>query len=694
MKKYILTLGLLVPTLLFGQIDRSIRPTAAAAPIINIKDSKVYTLDNGITVILSENHQIPRVSFNLVMGSDPRLEREKAGLSDIAGSLILSGTENRTKDVLDNEIDYIGASLSADNNSIYLSCLTKHMDKGLTIMADVVNNANFPEDEVARIISQNESGLLSAKSDPATMASNAESAATFPKGHPYGEIMTEESLVHIDRASIVDYYKQTFTPNGAYLVVVGDINLEETMAAVEKYFAEWQGGSVYNEEWGTGKFNTGNRVVFVKKPGAVQSAVNVSFAMNIKPGDKDYMALNVLNSILGAGGFASRLMQNLREDKAYTYGCYSRANVTNDGSWLSAGGNFRNEVTDSAITQILFELDKIINDYVTDDELSLMKSSMSGSFARSLERPSTVARFALNIIKNDLPKDYYQTYLKQLDAVTKEDILMVAQKYFSADKCNIIVVGNEDVLPSLMKFDADGDIEKMDAFGNPVKEVIPSDLTADEILSKYIAAITNNLSGKKLAKKLKKVKSMEEILELSMDQIPFPMKAINSWIAPNKTLKKVEGSGLVLQLSYFDGTSGYNVDARQEKTIMTDDEVKAELKKTGLIPEMNYGASAMHYDVTGIEKKNGKDCYVMRLNDGKDISYEYFDKATFMKVATTSIQVSGENAVESTTSYSEYKETEGILFPTSYTIVTGDIIFKGKLVSRTFNADIDMEKFK
>ncbi|MFT5777344.1 MAG: zinc protease [Crocinitomicaceae bacterium] len=685
MRKYILTLGLLLPTLLFGQIDRSIRPTAAAAPIINIKDSKIFTLDNGITIILSENHKIPRVSFNLVMGSDPRLEREKAGLSDIAGSLILSGTENRTKDELDNEVDYIGATLNADNNSIYLSCLTKHMDKGLTIMADVLNNANFPGEEFERIISQNESGLLAAKSDPGAMASNAESAATFPKGHPYGEIMTEESLLHIDRESIIEYYRQMFTPNGAYLVVVGDINLEETTAAVNQYFAEWQGERVYKEEWGTGKFNAGNRVVFVKKPGAVQSAVNISFAMNIKPGHEDYLKLTVLNSILGAGGFASRLMQNLREDKAYTYGCYSRANVTNDGSWMTAGGNFRNEVTDSAITQILFELDRIIDDYVTDDELSLIKSSMSGSFARSLERPTTVARFALNIIKNELPKDYYQTYLKQLDAVTKEDILMVAQKYFTANKCNIIVVGNEEVLPSLLKFDADGEIEKMDAFGNIVKEVIPSDLTADVILSNYVDAITNNLSRKKLAKKLKKIASMTEVLELTMDQIPFPMTATNVWTSPNVVLKKVEGGGMVFQYSYFDGANGFEVDMQGDTTVMSPEDISAEQKKTGLIPEINYATSTMKYSVTGIEKKNGKDCYVLKLNDGKSEVYEYFNKETFMKVATTSIEVTGDNAVESTVSYGDYVETEGILFPNTYTITNGAVVFKGKLVSRAFN---------
>jgi predicted Zn-dependent peptidase len=144
--------------------------------------------------------------------------------------------------------------------------------------------------------------------------------------------------------------------------------------------------------------------------------------MDILTGDKNQLPLTVLNGIFGGGGFGTRLMQNLREDKAYTYGCYSSLNVTENGSWLSIGGNFRNAVTDSAITQILFELDNITKGTVKDEELNLTKSSMAGGFARSLERPQTIAQFALNIIKNKLSKDYYQTYLQRLDAITKEDV--------------------------------------------------------------------------------------------------------------------------------------------------------------------------------------------------------------------------------------------------------------------------------
>jgi zinc protease len=701
MKKYIIALGLFVPTLLFGQIDRSVRPEAAPAPTINIKDSKVFETDNGITVILSENHKIPRVSYNLVMGSDRKLEKERAGLADIAGTLIMSGTSNRSKDVLDNEIDNIGATLSADNNSIYMSSLTKHSNKGLTLMTDVLMNANFPQSEVDRIIKQSEANLTSTKSDAGSMARNAESVANFPKGHPYGEIMTMESLANINRDAIVEYYTSTFSPKGSYLVVVGDITLEETKKMVETYFGKWTGKDPYKAEWGTGQFNSGNRVLFVEKPGAVQSVINVSFPMNITPSSPDYLKLRVLNNIMGAGGFASRLIQNLREDKAYTYGCYSQINITDDGSWFSAGGNFRNEVTDSAITEILFELDRIIDDYVTDKELDLAKSSMAGSFGRSLERPSTVARFALSIIRNDLPKDYYQTYLQKLEGVTKQDLLDVAQKYWTAGNCNIVVVGNAEVLPTLEKFDTDGTIERLDAFGNKKVEKIPSDLTADEILDNYLSAILPNIKAKKSKKRAKKrtkfigeITSMEFTVEMTSAQIPFPIKTKQAWMTPNINGQMTEGRGMTFSSSYSDGETGQQQAMGVGKSELSPEAIAASNKSIGLIPEMNYATSGMKYEVLGIEKFNGVDCYVVKLDDGKDVSFEYFNKENFLKEGTMSIETQGEESQEAISVYSDYVELEGIMFPTVINITTGQAKLEGVVVSRTLNTEIDFEPYK
>ena len=684
MKSLYLLMALILTNSVFAQLDRSQRPAPAAAQKINIPASQVFTTANGITVILSENHKIPKVSIELSLGNTPRLEGSKAGLADFTGSLLMSGTTTRSKDQLDREIDFIGANLSAGSSSMYLSCLTKHLSKGLDLMTDVLYNANFPESEIERIRKQNLSGLQSTKADAGEMASNATRAVNFPN-HPLGEIMTEATLQTISREDMLAYYKSTFTPKGSYLVVVGDISRAETEALVQTYFATWQGGPAYQAELGKGQFDKGNRVIFVKKPGAVQSVVYVTFPIDLRAGHKDQLALNVLNGILGGGGFGTRLMQNLREDKAYTYGCYSSLNITENGSWMSAGGNFKNAVTDSAITEILKEFAGIIEAQVRDEELSLTKNNMAGGFARSLERPQTIARFALNTIKQKLAPDYYQNYLQQLEAITKEDVLRVAQQYFTAKNCHIIVVGNEEILSKLLPFDSDGKIEKLDAFGAAIKETRTADISADELIDNYAMALTGTSSKKAAIKKVKAIKSYVRVSEISSAQIPFALSSTDYFWDGSKEASKMEMPGMVLQKSYFDGTSGYTFSMQGGREDLKAEEITAKQKASGLIPELNYKSKGMNYEIKGIENIDGEDCYVLYTTDGESESFDYFSSTSFMKLRTTNLRKMEDELIETTTTYSDYKDINGFKFGHTFSLSVGKMTLSGTVKSIEVN---------
>jgi predicted Zn-dependent peptidase len=695
MKKIILSGALiLIASASFGQLDRSVRPKAGTPPTINIKDSEVFTTENGITVILSENHKLPKVSIQLVTGSDPMNEGPKAGLSKMAGQLIMSGTSTRTKDKLDSEVDYIGATLSADGESMYLSCLTKHVEKGLLLMTDVLFNANFPDSEFERIKKQNESALLSAKSSPDEMSDNAERKANFPNGHPYGEIMTEATLAAINKADVESYFKKVFTPRGSYLVIVGDVNKAQATELVNKHFSSWKGGPVYKSELGEGQFNKGNRVIFVKKPGAVQSKVTVTFPVKMKPGQPNQLPLTVTNGILGGGGFGTRLMQNLREDKAYTYGCYSGIETTDNGSWFSASGNFRNDVTDSAIVQILKELDEIGSSYVKESEINLTKSAMAGGFARSLENPQTIARFAVNIIQNNLPKDYYQTYLKRLDAINTENVLEMAQTYFTSKNCNIIVVGNEEIIEKLRVFDADGKIEMFDAFGNVAKEIKPADITKEQLIEKYILANTGTTSMKAANKVINKVKSVKQVMEMSAQQIPAPLTMTTYFVAPNKEAMKIEMQGMMIQKEYFDGTSGASSNMQSGKKELTAEEIASKQKSAGLFPELNYATSGLNVELVGIEEVNDIDAYLMKIIDGDKQSFDYFDTKTFMKIKSVSIQKEGDEVIEASRSFSDFKIVNGLQFPHKMTLMMGELGLEGKVITIEINGKVDETTFK
>ena len=225
-------------SILRAQVDRSIMPKPATPAQIQLPETEMWRTKNGMIVILSENHKLPKVSFDLTLGYNPGLEGAKAGINELTGSLIMSGTKSRSKDQLDKEIDFIGASLSASATNISLSTLTKHLDKGLALMSDLTMNASFPESEFKRVVDQFKSGLVSLKSEGGAMANNATVKVNFPN-HPYGEVTTFTSLAAISLADVQSYYKENFTPQGAFLVIVGDINRTQAEKYIDTYFGSW-----------------------------------------------------------------------------------------------------------------------------------------------------------------------------------------------------------------------------------------------------------------------------------------------------------------------------------------------------------------------------------------------------------------------------------------------------------------------
>lgn len=690
MKKLALALSttLAIQATSFGQIDRSIQPKATAPATINIKDSEVFTLENGIKVILSENHKTPKVSVQLILGSSSIPEGKKTGLSSIAGELLMSGTTNRTKDQLDREIDYIGAQLTTSSEHIGLDCLKKHLNKGIDLMTDVLYHPSFTESEFNRIKKRKESDILSAKTEPNSMATNAAARANFPTNHPFGEIETDETIKNITLEDVKMFHKIVFTPKGSYLVFVGDITKEEALKIANEQFKSWNGGEKIELNNGEGYFSDARRVLFVNKPNAVQSTINVTFPMKIKLGDKNQLALSVLNNIIGGGSFGTRLFQNLREKHGYTYGCYSKAKITQEGSYFVASGSFRNEVTDSAITEILYELDKITKEFVTDEELENVKASMAGNFARSLERPATLAEFAFRTIRYNLPSNYYKDYLKSLNAITKEQLLAIAKQYLNVANCNIVVVGNESVIEKIKKFDADGAIEKLDALGQPISERKTANLTQNQLIENYILKITNTPNIKEANKKIKKLTSLSQEFDLTCPQIPFPVKFSTIQKLPFNEYISFELQGQTMGKSVFNGKSGFEESNGQKKNL-SQTQIEEKNKTFGIIPEMSFLNNQSKTELLGIETLNGKEVFILREKLNEAERYHYYDVQSFLKVKTTKIEAEGEQTI----TYSDYKEIDGYLFPQSISYAIGGLNFEGKINSILINSKINDSMF-
>ena len=250
MKRYtifILLIFFLIP--LSAQIDRSKVPEPGPAPVIQIGDYDTFTLPNGMKVIVVENRKIPVVSFQLTLDIDPVMEYDAKGYVSMAGSLMRSGTTSRDKAEIDEEIDFIGASLSTHSRGMFASSLTRHTPGLLELMSDILLNPVFPQDELDREIKQTITALATVKTDAGSMVSNLSSVLVYGNEHPYGEVTTEESVSNITRDMLVDYYETYFRPNKAYMVIVGDVTTADARKFMEQYLGNWQPGEVPEHQY-------------------------------------------------------------------------------------------------------------------------------------------------------------------------------------------------------------------------------------------------------------------------------------------------------------------------------------------------------------------------------------------------------------------------------------------------------------
>lgn len=647
--------SLAVTTVAFAQIDRTKAPKAGPAPKIQLGDYETFTLENGLQVFLVENHKTPRVSWQLFIDRDEVLDGEHAGMQSMMGSALMTGTTTKTKAQIDESVDFMGASLSTSSFGAYASSLSKHKEATLGLMSDVILNPTFPEDEMAKMKKQTLSGLMANASDPGAMSSNVSSVVTFGKDHPYGEVETSESVESINSEMCKSFYSAYFKPNVSYLIIVGDITKKEALPLVEKNFGAWAKAEVPTHNYGMPMAPKANQVDFVNKPGAVQSTISIVYPVDLKPGSDDVIAASVMNAILGNSGFMARLIQNIREDKAYTYGAYSSLSTDALVGDFYAGAEVRNEVTDSAVTEFFYEMERLTTESVGGEELQNVKNYLNGRFARSLERPQTVARFALNTARYNLPADYYATYLERLQAVSSEDVLRVAKKYLLTSNAHIVVVGNKDeVANNLKKFSADNKINYFDAYGNPVADVspVPEGVTSMTVINNYLKA----MGGRE---KLSAITAKDVLMSSSMQGMPLEIRMANK--GTDKMLMTVKSGEMNLQSIVINGTKGKSSGMMGAKDL-TDEEVSTYLGESVIFEELNW--TEKNTKLIHIEEINGARVYKMEVTvtDGS-VTTSFYDVNTGLKVQTIKAQDTPEGPVMSTSSYADYKTQNGIMYP-------------------------------
>lgn len=687
MKKYLIFIIILCSNLIFAQLDRSKMPAAGPAPEIKIPDYESFVLDNGLTVFVIENNKVPKISFSLIINRDPVFEGEKAGFISITGDLLRTGTKTRTKEQLDKEIDFIGASLSTSYNSISASAVSRHKEKLMELMSDIILNAVFRQNELDKIIMQTKSGLAAAKEDPNSIANNVRKAAVYGTEHPYGEIITEESVNRIKIEDCKNYYETFFSPGAAYLAVVGNISKKEAETLVKKYLSKWTKKQIPNFGYKSPSLPKTNTVCLVDRPASVQSVINVSYPVNLKPDSKDVIPASLMNAVLG-GSFNARLMQNLREDKGYTYGIRSSLNPDKLTGFFNSSCEVRNKVTDSAIVQILHEMKKLRTKEVPANELQSMKNYITGSFARQLERPETIARFAINSAIYNLPEDYYREYLKNLQDVEPETIKEMANKYLHPENAYIVVVGKaDDILNDLKRLNSSENIVYYDAEGNkfdPSMKKIPAGLTGSDVVEKYLRGIGGR-------GKISSIKDMTSIYQTTANGLEIKLTVIQK--NPNKIYQEIDAN-IFKQKTIFDGKNGARLNG-DVKTSISASEIELIKFNSTYSNWLNLSKLGVKTKITGIEQIKGKDCYKVdfSLKDGTSFS-AYFDKETGLMTKQTTPLVTEQGSFTTELYFDNYDEVKGIKLPKTIKQVIAGQSFTFNLVSREINKGVKDSVFE
>jgi predicted Zn-dependent peptidase len=634
--------------------DRS-QPKPGPAPTINIKKPVSFVLPNGLKVLVVEDHKLPRVSFNLSIDNAPYAEGDKKGVDELTGSLIGNGSKTITKDAFNEEVDFLGADINFSTNGAFASGLSKYSKRILELMADGALNPNFTQEEFDKEKEKLIEGLKTQEKSVPAVAGRVENVLVYGKNNPAGEYLTEQTINNVSLSDVKTNYSTYFVPEKAYLVVIGDVKFKDTKKLVEKLFGSWVKAKAPQITYNTPSNVQYTQINFVDMPNAVQSEISLVNTVNLKLSDPDFFPVIVANQVLG-GDFNSYLNMNLREAHGWTYGARSSVGSSKYmASKFKANSQVRNAVTDSAVVEFLKEIKRIRTEKVSEQTLNDVKAGYVGRFVMQVEKPQTVARYALNIETEGLPADFYENYIKNIQAVTADDVTRVMNKYVLEDNLRIIVTGKgSEVIPGLERLKIP--MFYFDKFGNPtekpaMKKPTPAGVTVKTVMDNYIKAIGGD-------KAVAAVKTIFLTGSSEIEGAPAPLSYVVKKDVKGKTLSKLELVGMMeLSKQVIGDTSGYNSSQGQKKDLTPEE--FAEKKPLATTFEELALAKKADVVVDGIESINGVDAYAVK--NGKTTIY--YDVKTGLKLLSSTTSERNGQKMTSTITFNDYKDVKGIKVP-------------------------------
>jgi zinc protease len=462
----------------------------------------------------------------------------------------------------------------------------------------------------------------------------------------------------------------------------------------EKYFGNWTGKKLTLPVIADVENPAKTEIDFVDVPTAVQAEMSAGNLITNPLNGKDYFALSLANQILG-GGADSKLFMNLREKHGFTYGSYSSVGSGRFQSMFKASSAVRTDKADSAVAEMVHEILNMRDGKMSEEDLAIAKAKYNGSFAIGMEDPARSATYATNILINNLPKDFYRTYLQKINAVTIEDIKRVSKEFFNESNSRIVMVGNgSKILPNLARLGYP--IKKYDKFADPVVDA-PKDANVNEtskttdkvsaydIVQSYLKAI----GGKEEAMKVTSINT-----DLSLEMMGRTIDGSNKQMSPNKQSMELKMGTMTVYKSVFDGFNGYMQQGPQKKDLSLP-EIKEFQDEKGVIPQAYYTSGGYTLDYVGSGSVNGEQTYRLKVvsPSGKVSVQQYSTKTGLLLQEDNTSKASGADVTQ-TINYADYRKVGNLLFPFNVIQTTGEQVIDMKITSIKLNEGVSDADFK
>jgi zinc protease len=442
-------------------------PALSAERAVNWPKRAKSKLANGLEIILVESHSVPRFHGQLSFrAGNAAVSHLAPGLADMTATMVRTGTAKRASRQLEEDLRRLGADLSTsagqDTSAIAFAGLSEFAEPLLSLVNELAREASFPGAELERERRKKLEEVKLERTQPGFLAGERLRKVLFGD-HPYAKISpTEAQVAAYKREELQTVYRESYTPENALLLLVGDFEPKAMLSTIEKTFAPWTGKKPAAPQAAGPANPRGRRVYLVHVPGAVQTQI-LCGCHSITRKNPDWIKLGLTNSLYG-GAFNSRLVMNIREAKGYTYSPRSSVNALRQHGYFSVSAAVRNEVVAASLTEIFYELDKLRSLPVPEPELADAQNYLSGVFSMGLATQEGLLSQVVTVALNDLPDDYLETYRDKVRALKPEDLQGAAQKYFDSANMQIVVVGDRSKIETQAALF--GDLEIFDAQGS------------------------------------------------------------------------------------------------------------------------------------------------------------------------------------------------------------------------------------